>query len=162
MREKSATFEALEVWGSQYPIWKKYPISLKEIWQISPKFPYQVSHIPLNVYKNILYPFKLLDNIPESLKTLPGPDYHSGSVRTTDHHEAVNIFFIMTHPLNYLFVVIRDMIGVGCSTFPRKSVASRVRNSVWIINKKWKKILAIVGVEPTTFALLARRSNRLS
>ena len=60
-----------------------YPISLKEIWQISPKFRkhcipillklIQVSCIPLKIFKNIPYPFKFLANIPVSLKTLPGP-----------------------------------------------------------------------------------------
>ena len=68
-----------------YPFkyFEKYPISLKKIWQISPKFRkhcvpislknFQVCHIPLNIYKNIPYPFKFLANIPVSLKTLPGP-----------------------------------------------------------------------------------------
>ena len=56
---------------------KKYLI----IWQISPKFRkhcmdislklIQVSYITLNIYKNILYPFKFIANTPVSLKTLP-------------------------------------------------------------------------------------------
>ena len=68
-----------------YPFnyFKKYSISLKLIWQISPKFRkhcipislklIQVSCIPLNIYKSIQYPFKFLVNIPVSLKSLPGP-----------------------------------------------------------------------------------------
>ena len=68
-----------------YPFnyFEKYPISLKQIWQISPKFRkhcilislklIQVSRIPSNIYKNVTYPFKILANIPVSLKTLPGP-----------------------------------------------------------------------------------------
>ena len=40
-----------------------YPISLKLI---------QVSRIPLSIYKNILYPFKFLANVPVSLKALLG------------------------------------------------------------------------------------------
>ena len=32
-----------------------------------------IIRIPLNIYKNIPYPFKYLANIPVSLKTLPGP-----------------------------------------------------------------------------------------
>ena len=55
----------------------------KYIWKISPNFRKhcipislnmnQLSRIPLNIYKNILYPFKFLANIPVSLKILPGP-----------------------------------------------------------------------------------------
>ena len=55
---------------------EKYPISLKYIWQLSPKFRkhcipislklIQISCIPLNFYKNIPYPFKFLANIPEN------------------------------------------------------------------------------------------------
>ena len=63
-----------------YPFnyFEKYPISLKQIWQISPKFRkpctlislklIQVSRISSNIYKNIMYPFKILANIPLSLK----------------------------------------------------------------------------------------------
>ena len=47
------------------------PISLKLI---------QVSRIPLNIYKNIPYPYKFLANIPVSLKPLPGP--HCGLQKT--------------------------------------------------------------------------------
>ena len=42
------------------------PISLELI---------KISCIPLNIYKNILYPFMLLAHIPVSLKPLPGPHY---------------------------------------------------------------------------------------
>ena len=42
------------------------PISLELI---------KISCIPLNIYKNIPYPFMLLAHIPVSLKPLPGPHY---------------------------------------------------------------------------------------
>ena len=42
------------------------PISLELI---------KISCIPLNIYKNIPYPFMLLVHIPVSLKPLPGPHY---------------------------------------------------------------------------------------
>ena len=35
----------------------------------------KISCIPLNIYKNILYPFTLWAHIPVSLKRLPGPHY---------------------------------------------------------------------------------------
>ena len=35
----------------------------------------KISCIPLNIYKNIPYPFMLLAHIPVSLKPLPGPHY---------------------------------------------------------------------------------------
>ena len=75
-----------------YPFnyFEKYPMSLKLIWQISQKFKkhcipislklIQVSRIPLSIYKNILYPFKFLANIPVSLKTLPMPQWRPHSL----------------------------------------------------------------------------------
>ena len=89
------TIEALEGGGGPsitYPFnyFEKYPISLKEMRQISPKvgkhsIPISpklilVSHNPLNIYKNIPYPFKFSANIPVSLKTLPGPQYWEASL----------------------------------------------------------------------------------
>ena len=68
-----------------YPInfFKKYPISLKTIRQLSPNIRklciplsqnlIKVSLIPLFFYKNIPYPSNFLANIPISLNTLPGP-----------------------------------------------------------------------------------------
>ena len=68
-----------------YPFdyFEKYPISLKETWQISPIFRKHCIPIP-KIYQSIPYPFKYLQkypvsifkflaNIPVSLKTLPGP-----------------------------------------------------------------------------------------
>ena len=60
------------------------------MWQIFPKFRkhcipislklIEVSRIPLNIYKNIPYPFKFLANIPVSLKTLPGPHIYIDTI----------------------------------------------------------------------------------
>ena len=50
------------------------PISLKMI-QVSPIPFTKISRIPLNIYKNILYPFKFWPISPVSLKTLPGPQF---------------------------------------------------------------------------------------
>ena len=38
-----------------------------------PHIPEIDESIPLNIYKNILYPFKFFAKIPVSLKTHPGP-----------------------------------------------------------------------------------------
>ena len=46
------------------------PKSQKALYPHIPKIDLS---IPLNIYKNILYPFKFLANIPVSLKTFPGP-----------------------------------------------------------------------------------------
>ena len=48
-----------------------------------------VSGIPLNIYKNIPYPFNFLVNIPVSLKTLPGPHYLSFCMMI---HECIELY----------------------------------------------------------------------
>ena len=56
----------------------KYPQIQIALYPHIPKL-IQVSCIPLNIYKNIPYPFKFLanTNIPVSLKTLPGPHFYA-------------------------------------------------------------------------------------
>ena len=45
-----------------------------------PHIPKIDPSIPLNIYKNILYPFKFLTNISVSLKTLPGPHHYKQAI----------------------------------------------------------------------------------
>ena len=68
LHEASCTTSTALEWSLfDVPLLECIPISLKLI---------QVSLIPLDIYNNILYPFKFLANIPVSLKTLPGPQLY--------------------------------------------------------------------------------------
>ena len=77
-----------------------------------PHIPKIDPNIPLNIYKNILYPFKFLANIPVSLKTLPGPHYQSLSFNM--HIQAsypVGLYVLQSSPFIRLCLCYRVIKG---------------------------------------------------